>query len=515
MLAACLLVDGMAGEAARPSSKLDAMLADALAVVRINDPRWVDREIVKFAATLGIDPAPMRSELSRVLYRCLSTEGIDLTRPALLAWRTGPAPLIAIIPLANRRLFLDAFGVSLGEDAPLIRIGERDGTVLYSQNTNDGLVEYRLLVSDKAAFLARTTEECRALSEHSVTTVAGDAPLTFNANAAFLATLSSDPSAMLPASFAPVVPHGLGRELALTLWHELIGQLSGASIELRPEGENALRVAVTVRSQADSQLGVWVGNQRNQPGRMLSLVSSPASWLTVTGNILWQGQAERLGQIIGQQVKGGSGAAWTASVEELWRGLWALADRTGPFATAIDLEYLSGHGGSEWRYLADQQHAADLISVLNTFIQTLTGQAGEAVTAAAGTGFRHNLAQGDAPAAAPQPLIGLASGNQAVLVESLTHDPLPVAGDILTKAGAVLPPEGTPSVLSIGIHLTPLLRALVQIAGGVAQAALPNADAVLMLRAMPMGQLTLESTLPMQAMAQLVRDSGIQQQSGK
>lgn len=224
VLATCLLVQGIAGEAAKPASKLEAMIADALAVVRINDPRWVEREIVKFAATLGVDPAPMRSDLSRLLYRCLSTEGIDLTRPALLAWRTGPAPLIAIIPLANRRQFLDAFGVSLGEDSPLIRIGERDGTVLYSQNTNDGLVEYRLLVSDKAAFLARTTEECRALSEHSVTTVAGDAPLTFTSTGAFLATFSSDPTALLPASFSPVLPHGLGRELALALWHELIGR---------------------------------------------------------------------------------------------------------------------------------------------------------------------------------------------------------------------------------------------------------------------------------------------------
>jgi len=515
VLAACLLVEGMAGEAAKPASMLDTMLADALAVVRINDPRWVEREIVKFAATLGIDPAPMRSELSRLLYRCLSTDGIDLTRPALLAWRTGPAPLIAIIPLANRRLFLDSFGVSLGDDAPLIRIGERDGTVLYSQNTNDGLVEYRLLVSDKAAFLARTTEECRALSEHSVTTVAGDAPLTFNANSVFLATFSSDPTAMLPVSFSPVLPHGLGRELGLTLWRELIGQLSGAAIELRPEGENSLRVAVTVRSQADSQLSVWVGNQRNQPGRLLSLVRTPASWLTVSGSVLWQGQAERLGQIVGQLVKGGAGAGWTASVEELWRGVWALVDRTGSFATAVDLEYQAGHGASEWRYLADQQRASDLIAVLNTFIQTLSGQAGEAVTAAAGTGFRHNLAQGDAPAGTTLPLIGLAAGNQAVFVQSLTHDPLQVAGDILTKAGAVLPPDGAPSVLSIGIHLTPLLRALVQIAGGVAQTALPNADALLVLKALPMGQLALESTLPMQAIAQLVRDSGIQQQTGK
>ena len=89
-----------------------------------------------------------------------------------------------------------------------------------------------------------------------------------------------------------------------------------------------------------------------------------------------------------------------------------------------------------------------------------------------------------------------------MLVASSIHDPLPVAGDILTKAAAVLPSEGVPSVLALGIHLTPLLRALVQIAGGVAQAALPNADTVLVLRAVPMGQLTVEATLPMQTMAQ-------------
>ena len=270
----------------------------------------------------------MRSELSRLLYRCRSTDGIDLTRPALLAWRSGAAPLVAIIPLANRRQFLDAFGVSLGEHAPLIRIGERDGTVLYSQNTNDGLVEYRLLVSDQAAFLARTTEECRALSEHSVTTAAGDAPWSFTATTAFLASLSSDPTALLPASFSPVLPHGLGRQLALALWRELIGQLSGATIELRPEGENGMHLAVTLRSQADSQLGVWVGNQRNQPGRMLSLVRSPAKWFTVSGSILWQGQAERLGQIVGQQAKGAAGAAWTSSVDERGAGWGAGFDRS-------------------------------------------------------------------------------------------------------------------------------------------------------------------------------------------
>ena len=515
VLAACLLVQVMAGEVAKPATKLDAMLADALAVVRINDPRWVDREIIKFAATLGMDPAPLRSELSRVLYRCLTTDGIDLTRPALLAWRNGPAPLIAIIPLANRRQFLETFGVGIGDDAPLIRIGERDGTVLYSQNTNEGLVEYRLLVSDKAAFLARTTEECRALSEHSVTTVAGDAPLTFNASAGFLASVTSDPTAALPPAFAPVLPHGLARELGLTLWRELIGQLSGITFELRAEGGDALRVALSLRPQADSQLGVWVGNQRNQPGRLLSLVRTPACWLTLSGSILWQGQAERLGQILGLLAKVGAGAAWTASVDELWHGVWALLDRTGTFAAAFDMEFLAGHAASEWRCLLEQQRAGDLIAVLNTFIQTLTGQAGEAVTAAAATGFRQAIAQGEAPASAPLPLIGLANGNQAMFVQSQSHDPLQVAGDVLTKAGTVLPPEGPPCVLSVGLHLTPMLRALVQIAGGVAQAALPNADAVLVLRALPLNHLALDATLPMQAIAQLLRDSGIVQPPGK
>jgi hypothetical protein len=515
VLAACLIMGHAAAENAHPGAKSDDMLADALAVVRINDPRWLDREITKFAATLGIDPAPMRGQMARLLFRCQGVEGIDLTRPALVAWRPGKAPLVAVIPLSNRRQFLDSFGVSLGDDAPLIRIGEREGTVLYSQNTNDGLVEYRLLVSDQAAYLARSTEECRALSEHFSPPALGDAPLVFTANATFLSSIDSDPLALLPESVNPALraqAHGLGA----VLWHELVGQLAQVAIEVRGEGDNGIHVVSSLRSLPDSPLAVWVGNQRNQPGHLLPFVRTPTTFLTLSGSILWQGQGERLGQIVGAAIKGRYGASWTASVDELWHGIWAIADRAGPFATGVDLEFQGGTAIAEGRYLADQQRAPELVTVLNSFIQTLSGAAGEAVSAATATGFHQSVAPfGDAAGGSVGQLAVLANEHQVVGVLSTSHDPVQVAGDIITRSATVQPPEGAPAIAAIGINFTPLLRALVQMAGGAAQPILPMAETVVSIKAMPLGAIAVDTVLPAQSIAQLFRDSGILLPAGK
>jgi len=514
LLLTCLMLVAPSAESTHPDSKLEAMLADALAVIRINDPRWLDREVTKFAATLGIDPAPLRSQLGRLLFRCQALDGIDLTRPALLAWRTGPAPLLAIIPLTNRRLFLDGFGVSLGDDAPLIRIGERDGTVVYSQNTNDGLVEYRLLVSDQAAYLARTTEECRALSEHVAATALGAAPLSFTANAAFLAALEVDPFTLLPDSAQPALARTF-RPLATVLWHELITQLDHVTIDLHESGEDGLLISALLYSLPMSQLGVWVGNQRNQPGHLLSVVRTPTTVLSLSGSVLWQGQGERLGQIIGSVVKHPYGASWTGTVDELWRGMWAILDRSGPFASALDLEYQGAKSVWEGRYLAEQQRAPELVTVVNSIVQTLGGQAGDAVGAASATGFHQSFGtaadQGGMP---PCQLALLSNERQVVAVLSASRDPVQVAGDIFNRSANVLPPEAIPCIGSIGINFTPLLRALVQIAGGAPQPILPSAETALVIKAMPQGQLSLDAVLPVQALAQLVRDSGIQQTTG-
>jgi hypothetical protein len=121
-----------AGETANP-------LDQAEVVLQVRDGRWVDREATRFAAAYNGDLSAVRSELAQALYRSVSFDGIDLTRPALIAWRTGKAPLLAVIPISDRATFLRSFGaVDIGE-APLVRTGERDGTVIYTQNQPQGL----------------------------------------------------------------------------------------------------------------------------------------------------------------------------------------------------------------------------------------------------------------------------------------------------------------------------------------------------------------------------------------
>jgi hypothetical protein len=507
LVCAALAAAGTAwSETAVAPVRADPLLGDTVAMLRINDPRWIDREVTKFAATLGIDPAPMRSDLSRLLFRSRSLDGIDLTRPAVLAWRSGPAPLIAIIPLSNRRAFLDSFGAASGDEAPLIRIGERDGTAVFSQNGNEGLIEYRLLVSDNAAFLARTTQECRALSANPPPVSLNDAPLAFIAGPAFLKRPASDPTLLLPADPASAVRTRL-REVSSRGWAELAPQLASFTLELRPEGENAIRVGGSLQALPDSQLAVWIGNQRNQPSRLAALVRGAASFLTISGTVAWQGQAERVGQVVGDGVKPAYGAKWTAAADELWHSMWAIADRSGPFAAAFDLDFQGGQLRNEWRYLCDQPRAQDQISLANTFVQTLTASPGEGVSAGGATGFRQRGVIGQSPSDTAT----LANERYVAGVQSMLRDALAVAGELMQRSQAVAPPEGVPAVLSLGVNLTPLLRALAQAAGGTLQQVLPAADFTVAVKAASPTQLSLEAVVPAQKVAQLVRDSGINQ----
>ena len=52
--------------------------------------------------------------------------------------------------------------------------------MVYTQNGNDGLHEYRLLVSDRAAYLASTVAMCRELAEYPLQPSTSEAPLAMN-----------------------------------------------------------------------------------------------------------------------------------------------------------------------------------------------------------------------------------------------------------------------------------------------------------------------------------------------
>lgn len=491
---------------------VDPLLSGALAVLRVNDPRVLDRETTQFAATLGIDPAPMRAAMGRLLFRARSLDGIDLARPALMAWRPGTAPLVAVIPLSDRRAFLESFGAAIGDESPLIRVGEREGTVVYSQNSNDGLVEYRLLISDRAAYLARNLEECRQLASRPLQPSLTDPALVFTASAAYLKDIHPDLGLTLPAGkeadLARLLPAFL-KPVAERAWSELLAQITNVVIEVRPENESMIKVGMRIQAVPESLLGIWIGNQRNQPSRFQPLVRGPATVLAWSGNVAWQGQAERVGQVLAEVLKPRHGAAWTAVVEETWHSMATIVDRSGPFAAAYDIEMLKGEPRSEWRYLAEQSRAQELVSFINSFGFALTGVAGEQFVAGGLAGNRARNQIGSVPVDA----IDIANERFLLDVRSSLRDAATVAGALATRTQAIGPPEGAAGVFQLGVNLTPGVRALAQVMGGAPQPVLPAADFTAVVKTGLPGQLLVESVVPVQRVSQLIRDAALIQLS--
>lgn len=483
-------------------------LADALAVLRVNDPRLLDRETTQFAAGLGINPAPLRSGMANLLFRSRSLDGIDLARPALMAWRAQEPSLVAVIPLSDRRKFLESFGAGFGGDAPLIRVGERDGTVVYTQNGNEGLLEYRLMVSDRAAYLAGTTALCRELSEYPLQPSTSEAPLVFTASAAFLARLSarSDLSSELSpeqrkASEA-LAPGMASMQKAMSAgWQAFVSQLVNAELSVRPDAQGNMNFALQIQAQPDSALAVWIGNQRNQPSRLLPLVRSDKSVFSLAGNIVWQGQAERLSKIFAPVVQELYAERWTAMVDENWISMWGLVDRAGPFAMAVDIDLKDGKPISESRYLGDQPKAQELMSLITLVSQSLTGTVGEAVTAGNATGYREQDPRGER--------VLVSNERHLISVQSSMRPAVEAATEVVTRSQTIGAPEGQPGVLQLSTNLTPLIRALVVVMGGEVQPGLPTAVCGMTIKTGLPGQLVADGTFPAPAIAQLLRDSGL------
>jgi len=502
-LAAASLIGGASAADIRPG-KLPAALSDALAVLKVNDPRLLDREVTQFASGLGINPEPLRAGMAALLFRSRNLSGIDLTRPALMAWRAQEPSLVAVIPLSDRRTFLENFGAS--GDAPLIRVGERDGTVVYTQNGNDGLLEYRLLVSDRAAYLASTTALCRELAEFPLQAVASDAPLVFTASDGFLNRLgaSTELSPEYRTAVAALSPGAASLQRAMRAgWSAFIEQLTSAEVTVRPNAQGTMNFRLTVQSKPDSALAVWVGNQRNQPSRLLPVVRSEQSVFTLAGNVVWQGQAERMGHIFAPVLKEAYAERWTAMVEENWTALWALTDRAGPFAAATDLDFKAGKPVVETRYLGDQAKAQDMLSLITLVSQSLTGTVGEAVTAGNASGYREQRPDGDH--------VLVATERYLVSAQSTMRPALEAAIEMVTRSQTFGPPEGEPGILQLSANLTPLVRTLVVARGGELVPGLPITRCAMTVKTGLPGQLVADGTFPAPMVAQLLRDSGLLQ----
>jgi hypothetical protein len=322
-----------AGESANPFDQAEVMLL-------VRDGRWVEREATRFAAGLGGDPAGVRYELARSLWRCRSFEGIDLGRPALLAWRTGKAPFLAAIPVSNRARFLDNFGEVEPGEPPLVRTGERDGSVIFTQNQPDGLWEYRVLVVDDTAYLARSLEECRRLAAQPPIAVdPGAAPLEMRLRGASVRR-PRPPGWSLVAAL-PDLPIELGEILAVPgvgqqIGDDLAGQCSTLALAARSNAQGDLLLSLRAQARPDTPLAHWLAQQRPAAERLPGQLRQPTTAVLISGRSLFQGQLERWTLELADRLKAHAGARWSMTIDAAYRTACSLLERTGGWAIAID-----------------------------------------------------------------------------------------------------------------------------------------------------------------------------------
>jgi hypothetical protein len=316
-------------------------LDQAEIILRVRDGRWVDREATRFASAYGGDLAVVRGELARVLYWAHSFDGIDLGRPALLAWRSGKSPLLAAIPVANRTAFLASFGALDSAAPPLVRTGERDGTVIYRQNQPGGEWEYRLLVAGNIAFLARSLEECRLLAAVIGTPVVdpfappielllrgGGVKAPRLPGADWLAALPALPLGAGELSLVPALLSGARGGLA--------EQVSALSLTAQSDAQGRLCLSARLAARPDSALASWIGVQRPSTERLASQLRRSGTAVLLTGRLTFQGQLERWAFDQAELLRAAAGARWNEAADGAFRSLCTLVERSGAFAVAVE-----------------------------------------------------------------------------------------------------------------------------------------------------------------------------------
>jgi hypothetical protein len=392
----------------QPAEEVEAML-------RVADTPWLDRELTRFAAALGRDPAPMRRVLAEKLYRTKSLDAIDTARPAVFIWRSGSSPLQAIIPIRAelRRQFVDEFGSMGPGEAPLVRVGDRDGTVIFTQNHPEGLREYRLLVMDSVAFLARNADECRKLMARAPTLlpqVGNSAPVSLVCTGAWLRTtrlLDWTWSSRLP------VPSWLPWPAMLdTAQRAVIDQTDRFSFEVRGGAEGRARLSAQLVARPDSELAAWIATQQNQGSRLQAQVGGPDTAIKLTTHITWQDKLELLARAVLPGLRESLGAAWNLAGEEAWMQTFTVAQRSSDAVWCLDVP----EPGKQFQTLViEQPRAEEQIGQLDRVSSALNATA---PTGATITGYA--AARRAVPAQAGRPalnqLIG-ATAHQVLLVD--------------------------------------------------------------------------------------------------
>lgn len=384
-LAPCLLMLVAPVAAAADHPEL-GVLRDAHATLRINDGAWCDRQIVQLASALGQDPAAFREDLARALYACADISGVDLQRPALRAWRGDQGELAAVIPIADRRAFLASFGVLPAGEPPLVRIADRDGTVVYARTMPDRHEEYHLLISNDTAYLARTAVDCRAMAADPLALAGDDVAVAYTAWAPFPDSCGAGVPLLLPAALALPTPllHAppaldalltLARQDLLPAW---AAQVSGWSWQLH-EHPNAAEITVAADIPAESALGTWLHGQTPQPLTALAAVP-PSAVVAIAGACAWLGQADAERQALTTRAQVQAGSHWTPPVAESWRASGAAIEQIGGWGLLLSLPAANQ---PVWSFSCEHPQPAVLAGELSTL---LSGWSGKDATAGPATG---------------------------------------------------------------------------------------------------------------------------------
>ena len=464
----------------------DPMAAQTL--LQINDAHWIEREAARFAASLGHDPAPIRRRLAETLYRNRSLDGIDVLRPAMLWWRTDNSSLTALIPLKDRRIFCDGFGF---EQPPMVRVGERDGTVVYTQNLPTGLREYRLLAVDEVAVVARNVEDVHRLVPRIPDLLATDPNqpalrLVLRGEALRQALV---PPVWLPLPRLPV--SGLDLRPALNALGPWIARESASlTIEVRSLDATQARLSVILKARPDGELATWLASQQNQPTRIAGLIESPTTALVGTTRMAWNGRLEDLANTLGPSQRASVGPAWTPTVEESWRQVWRLAERIGEIAFALEE---NPEGGLTVIGISEQPRATEQAVHLNALAAAATGDPGRSSDVDGTTVVTRTIyGRTEASAAGARHIVSVSTSGSAGAEAGAT------AARLAVNAAQVVPPRGTPALMTLRADLGRLVR---MVPGANRESEAVKCPITALVTTKPGGVLQLDVTIPLEATA--------------
>lgn len=496
-LVVCLLWVGVTGLDAlerwatqRVSPVPDMLQDDTRAWLWINDPLWVSERLDRFARLSGVDMAPVRGRLVRAAYLINDLDGIDLGRPALMVWRDGASPLAAVIPIADRDTFLHHFGSVRLPEGPLVRVGERDGTVIFSQNTDQGLWEYRLLIGERSAYLARTPAECRALA--AARSLRHDEDLPAVLGQMDSGRLLDEAEGLLTDAGLPTAPLRAN-----------IGSLRWALVQ---SGRD-LRLAFHAVTVPGSPFARWLQRQDPQGSRLLTRLAGDQDILRAYSHLEWEPGffADFADQALLRLAAAGLPELSDVRRQALQSFFLALETMRSTAWTLTLPARVTGDMDAEIRLAAEASRAIEVVSSAHVLGRWLSeADSGSAVSELdidgsgrarfhwnGGSGGTNLVAGGDAST------VILASGKRS------TDRLQDWVGDFFAGLSSQVPPSGEPALVHVDLLLHQLAETA-RVQAGLTHEELPDATVSCTLSASDTG-LRIAIDIPDERLAQTIR----------